>query len=278
MMRFRDSRVWLLAAVLAWSFLTTVSSQEKKDQDKAKSAHERYQEAVAMTRESLEQEVLLRAISLLEDASQLDPGREEIWVKLSDLYWCYGDSLPKETREQRSVRLEYFDKGISAGKKAREINPDSVGGLYWETTNMASGGEMKGILSSLWMFPTLLENMDRVDELDDFYDYGAVDRFWSEVTVRIPVWVTKRFGYTLEERATDLEDDIRREPGFFGNYTYLARIYWKIGKKDEALKALEYVLTHDPADLPERKADNINEKKAAGRMWKEYTGKEFREK
>ncbi len=276
-MRFGNSMVLMLTAVMVWSFLNA-SAQENKDGDKAKSACEMYQEAMAMTQESLDQEVLLKAISLLEDASRLDPGREEIWVELSDVYWEYGDSLPKETKEQRNVRLEYFDKGMSAGRKAREINPDSVGGLYWETTNMASGGEMKGVLSSLWMFPTLLENMDKVDDMDDFYEYGAVDRFWSEVSVRIPVWITKRFGYTLEERAEDLKEDIKREPRHFGNYTYLARIYWKMKNKDQALKALEYVLTHDPADFPEKKADNINEQKAAKRMWKEYTGKDFQEK
>jgi len=241
-------------------------------------AQELYNQAMEILQESLEREEILKAVALLEKAGELDPSREEIWIQLSWKYWLLGDELPKNTREQRKKRLEWFEKGKKAGEKALELNPKSVGGLYWYTVNLASAGEMKGILSSLWLAGTLFGNMSRVDRRDPYYFYGATRRFGSEVFVRVPTWLTSRFGFKPEYIEEDLLYNIERWPNFFTNYVYLARVYWWKGDKENALKQLEYVITHNPEAMSEEKAENYRMQKIARKMWKEYTGKEFPER
>jgi len=234
-----------------------------------------YDQAMCILKESLDDKSLTQALALLEEAAELDPKSEEVWIQISWRCWMRGDALPKASRQERQKRLGLFEKGMAAGEKALEINPRSVGGMYWYTVNMASGGEMRGILSSLWMGGTLFGNMGRVDRRDPYYFYGATRRFGSEVFVRMPSWLTERFGFKTEYIVEDLLDNIQRWPNYFDNYTYLARIYWWEGNKDKALDMLEFVLTQSPEVMPEEKAENARQQVFAREMWKEYTGKEF---
>jgi len=241
-------------------------------------AEELNTKAMSILQERLDEKSLSEAISCLEQAAKLDPSREEIWIKLSWHYWLLGDEIPKKTRLDRKRRLELNKRGMSAGERAIEINPKSVGGLFWFTVNMAAMGEMKGILSSLRMGGTLLGNMNRVDRRDPYYLHGGTRRFGSEVFVNIPRWIVKKFGFKPEYIEEDLIESIQRWPEYFDNYINLAKVYWWNGNKDKALEQLEYVLTHSPDSMPEEKAENIRQQKIARRMWKGYTGREFPER
>jgi tetratricopeptide (TPR) repeat protein len=243
------------------------------EEDKARDL---YSQAMAIIKESLDEKSLTEALALLEESAELDPANEEVWIQIAWRYWMLGDSLPKESRAERARRLELFDKGMAAGEKAMELNKKSVGGMYWYTVNMASGGEMRGILTSLWMAGTLFGNMSRVDRRDPYYLYGATRRFGSEVFVRVPTWLTERFGFKTEYIIEDLQDNINRWPNYFDNYTFLARVYWWERERDKALEMLEFVLSNPPEVMPEEKAENARQQVDARRMWKEYTeGKEY---
>ncbi len=275
-MIFRVARsIFPLFLFLLVGLTATAAPADQENKDSAKKSKELYDRAMAVVKESLDEGSLREAIGLLEKASEIDPSSEEIWIQISWRYWMLGDSLPKDSREEREVRLELFEKGVAAGEKAMEFNRKSIGGMYWYTVNLASSGEMRGVLSSLWMAGTLFGNMSRVDRRDPYYLYGATRRFGSEVYVRVPRMLTERFGFKTEYIIEDLEDNIEKWPNYFDNYTFLARIYWLDGKKDKALELLEFVL-YNPADImPEEKAENEKQQKVAREMWKEYTGKEY---
>jgi len=243
-----------------------------------KEAENLYQQAMSILNENLDEKSLRDAISILEKSAELNPQNEQVWIQLSWRYWMLGDELPKNTSQEKKIRLELFEKGMKAGKKAMELNKKTVGGMYWFTVNLASSGEMKGVLSSLGMAGTLFGNMSRVDRRDPYYFYGATRRFGSEVFVRIPKWLSEKFGFTTEYIEEDLLDNIQRWPNYFTNYTYVARAYWANGEKDQALNILEYALSHSPELMPEEKAENKKQQEVANRMWKEYTGKEFPER
>jgi len=263
--------------ILALGILASLepSLSEETSPKSGKDAEKIYQQAMNILKESLTEKSLREAISLLEKSAELEPKNEQAWIQLSWRYWMLGDDLPKNTDAEKKIRLALFEKGMSAGKKAMELNQKSVGGMYWYTVNLASSGEMKGVLSSLQMGGTLFGNMSRVDRRDPYYLYGATRRFGSELFVRIPRWLSERFGFTTEYIEEDLLDNIQRWPNYFDNYAYLARIYWGDGRKDQALKMLEYVLSHSPEQMAEEKAENQRQQEIARRMWKEYTGKEF---
>ena len=258
--------VWLAAA----SALATGAAEPK-----AAEAQALYQQAKDLLHERLDEAALREAIGMLEKASQLDPKSEAIWIEIAWRYWMVGDALPKKTGAQKEVRLKLFEKGMAAGGKAKAINPRSVGGLYWYTVNMASAGEMRGVLSSLSMGGTLFGNMSRVDRRDPYFLYGATRRFGSELFVRIPGFLTRQFGFTPEYTIEDLQANIERWPNYFDNYNFLARVYWWAEDKENALQQLEYVLGHDPAAMPEEQAENRRQQDFARQMWKEWTGKEY---
>lgn len=259
-------------------FFFRASAQKKADPTKDLDAKRLYGQAMAILSESLDEKSLREAIPLLERAVELEPLNEEYWIELSRRYWILGDDLPKASSEEKKRRLELFEKGMKAGEMAMRINPKSVGGMYWYTVNLASSGEMKGVLTSLWMAGTLFGNMGRVDRRDPYYLYGATRRFSSEVFVRIPRWLTERFGFKAEYIEEDLLDNIQRWPNYFDNYVFLARVYWWNGEKDKALKQLQYVLSHSPDLMPNEKAENKRQQRIAKEMWKEYTGKEYPER
>lgn len=208
-----------------------------------------------------------------EEASRLCPDCVGPWLLLSEIYWNIGDRSTDQAQ-----RAQWFAKGEAAGDKAMALDPKSAGPLYWKTTNLASASDLKGWSASLWLFPTLLKNMEEVDRRDPHYYYGATERFWAEVLNRVPLFLADRFGYKPADVARDLDAEIKREPRFFANYTYAARLYWKMGQKDKALERLAYVLSHDPAALPEFRGDNQQHVLLAKKLWKEYTGRDYPQK
>jgi len=243
-------------------------------EDKAEAAG-LYDEAMTVVKESLDQASVRKAVALLEKASQLDPQNEEVWIQLAWRYWLLGDRSPKDSGDQKKARMAQFEKGLAAAEKAQAINKRSVGGLYWRTVNLASHAEMKGILSSLGLAGELFTSMNRVDRRDPYYFYGATRRFGSEVLVRIPTFLSERFGFKPEYVVEDLEMMIERWPNFFPNHTYLARVHVWNGQKDMALKELEFVLSNDPDIMPEEKAENAASQTMARETWKEITNKEY---
>jgi len=264
-----------VVVIMLFSLASVVSGQEASPKDKAK---ELYEQGVKQINTSLDEESLYKALDLFEQSAKLDPKSEDTWIRISWTYFLLGDDLPKETSEQKKKRQDLFEKGQAAGEKAMEINPKSIGGMYWYTVNLASAGEMRGILSSLSLAGTLFGNMSRVDRRDPYYQYGATRRFGSELFIRIPTWLSERFGFTPEYLEEDLLWNIDKWPNYFTNYVYLARVYVWAGDMPKALNMLEHVLTHDPGDMPEEIAENEKQQKIARRMWKEYTGKKFPEK
>jgi tetratricopeptide (TPR) repeat protein len=253
--------------------------------DSAPAACERGKEAGALVEEAQDllaertDETVEKALEKARKAAGLCPDLKEAWLLQASCWWEAGEALPKESKDQKRKRIEYFEKGEAAADRALALDPDDADALYSKTVNMASAADMKGWASSLWMFPTLLENMQKIDEIDPHYGYGSTDRFWGEVMTRVPLWLAARFGYDLEEDVIKpLEEELKLEPRYLGNYTYLARLLWKTGdekNRDRALSLLKTAIESDPEALPEYRGDNRRQQEIARRMWKEYTGGEF---
>ena len=218
---------------------------------------------------------LQTAMAKAEEASRLCPDCAAPWLLLSEIYWNIGDRLPASAGDRKAG---WFAKGEAAGDKAMALDPKGPGPLYWKTTNLASASDLKGWSASVWLFPTLLKNMDEVDRRDPHYYFGGTDRFWAEVLNRVPLFLADRFGYKPEDIARDLDAEIKLEPRFFANYTFAARLYWKMGEKDKALDRLTYVLSHEAGAFPQYQGDNRQHQALARKLWKEWTGKDYPQK
>lgn len=266
------------AACIVFSLLLlAVAAMEKARAECAEQAKAAglYREAAGLWAQKTQKSVA-DATSKLEEATAACPDHEKAWTLLTQCYWQTGDWLPREKKDER---IALFTKGEAAADKALALNPKNIDALYWKTTNMASAADMKGWASSLWMFPTLLKNMDQIDAMDPHYYYGATKRFWTEVMSRVPLWLADKFGYDIErDILLPIEDEIKREPRYLGNYVYAARILWKVGGEDKQKQALSYLETAikaDPEALPAEAGDNAANQREARRLWKQFTGKDF---
>jgi len=217
------------------------------------------------------EEEMAAALDFAEQAARACPNWVEPHALVCELCCNISDRVPNSRKEWK---LAMFARAEAAGDKALALDPQNPGALYWKTLSLAGAADLRGWADNLWLYPTFRANMDRIDVLDPHYYYGGTKRFWVEVLNRVPLFLAGCFGYQAEDIAGDLAAEVRREPRYFCNYTYLARLYWKMGEKDKALNRLNYILRHDPFALYASRGENIEHQLMACRLWKEYTGRE----
>jgi len=217
-----------------------------------------------------------KSVELMEKAVALEPDNHDLYIEIAANSWNYADRLPKETKEQKKIRLGWFDKGKAAAQKALDIKK-SAASHFWYGVNLAAGGEMVSIIKSVWMFPHMVKSMKRSEELDPNYIYGGVSRFWSEVSTRVPNFILKMVGVSPTDALKAIQDQIKKRPYYFENYVFMARYLIRLKQKKEALDMLEYVLSHDPRGIkdPNYFSSNVEAQGDARALWKEYTGKNY---
>jgi hypothetical protein len=226
-------------------------------------------------------EIFKQCYELMEKATQLDPTNPTILVDLSRYYWNYGDSLPKETKEQQKTNEAIYAKGAAAAEKALKIK-ETADAHYWLAVNKAAGLEFSSIVAQVAAFPGLYDHTDKTKKMDRDYYYGASARLWSEVLARVPKAaveaVCKVHDYVQEE-LDDMDHAIKTEPRYLDNYLYKARFVWVYyGKKDDALNLLDQDLKMDPNALPEEVTANKVSQRESKALWKKITGKEYPQK
>src|SRR5215470_7647444 len=100
----------------------------------------------------------------LEKAAQTDP-RPEIFLALAEVCFMYGD-VRAQTAEEK---LEAYDRGRQAARRAIELAPRSAPAHFWYGTNTGRWGQTKGVLRSLFLLPSVKEAMQTALELDPSY-------------------------------------------------------------------------------------------------------------
>lgn len=233
-------------------------------------------QAWALDRTDSNSKIYKECISLIEEAVKLDPNNPELLVELSRYYWNYGDSLPKETKEQQKMLEEIYAKGISAAEKSLSIK-ETAPAHYWYAVNKAASLEFSSIFAQVAGFPVIKKHSDYVTNNDPKYYYGAPGRLWSEILVRVPKTVVKMVGWDVQEAIDLINDAIKEEPRYLDNYVYKARFYFNyFGEKEEPLNWLDYVLKQDANTLmPSEVTPNKIAQRDAKVLWKKITGKDY---
>jgi tetratricopeptide (TPR) repeat protein len=102
-----------------------------------------------------------RARDLLDAALARDR-KVETMAMLSYVQFLIGD-VRATTAEDK---LAAYDRGREIGKRAVELAPKSPDAHLWYAINTARWGETKGVLRSLFLLPTIREELDILLELD----------------------------------------------------------------------------------------------------------------
>jgi tetratricopeptide (TPR) repeat protein len=102
-----------------------------------------------------------RARDLL-DAALAKDRKVETMAMLSYVQFLIGD-VRATTAE---AKLAAYDRGREIGQRAVELAPKSVDAHLWYAINTARWGETKGVLRSLFLLPTIRQELDILLELD----------------------------------------------------------------------------------------------------------------
>ena len=231
-------------------------------------------QAEALVQNEVSLKSLDAGLPLLEKANQLDPNNYDLMIELANFYWQRGDQMPKANDQDFEKRNVYFNKGKAYAEIALKMK-ESAGAYYWFTANLASSYQNKNALAQARLFPTLKKNTDWIDAHDPGYFYGGGARIWSKVVAEVPKVLLAMGLADPEDAYRSLNDAIKLEPRYLLNYTYKGNFLWSQGRKDEALKELDYVLKADPNIFPQELAKNKLAQKEARESWKQFTKKDW---
>lgn len=177
-----------------------------------------------------------RARDLLERSLRSD-SRVETMILLSRVYFAWGDVRARDDEE----KLAAYDRGRQLGKRAVELAPRDPEAHFWYAVNTGRWGTTRGVLRSLFLLPTMREEIAIILELAP--DHPGALGLAANVELALP-WgdldkaeKDLRKGLSLDPRATALRVD-------------LARLLIKRGRYADARREIERVLAEkEPRSL-----------------------------
>lgn len=176
------------------------------------------------------------AIGLASDVLKNDPKNFDAASRLAEFYYFLGKRSPE------SQRLDLFQRGMDAAKKAIELRPNQAAGYFWLATNQGLYGETKGLFSSMNMRKEIRANFEKAVQLDETYYGGGPLRGLGRWDFRVPGMM----GGDKKRSAQELEKALKIAPGNSLTKLYLAETYLETGRKNDAKTQLEEILTMQP--------------------------------
>jgi tetratricopeptide (TPR) repeat protein len=226
--------------ILSVAIPMLVASATFSEEDLLSKANEYYQ-----LRENKED--LQKAIEYYDEALKTDPKNYEAAWRLAKARWYEGNF--SGALDRKSV----FTKGVEAGKRAVEINPNGCLGHFWYGVNVALQAETSGMFEALGLIDTIKSEMKRTLELDPNCECGGPQRVLGKLYAKIPFFKggskSKAISYLNESLGLCANDTQSR--------IFLAEVYIDDGKKSLAMQQLKLVLKQepDPNWVPETRAN-----------------------
>jgi tetratricopeptide (TPR) repeat protein len=209
-------------AVLAVALAAAASAWAQSPVEAARALVARYHEDPA---------ALDRARDLL-DAALAKDRKVETMVMLSYVQFLIGD-VRAATPEDK---LAAYDRGREIGKRAVELAPKSHDAHLWYAINTARWGETKGVLRSLFLLPTIREELGILLELDPRSVRAHI--LAGNVLLEVPGFAGGDRAKAEEHFKKALEID----PRFTNARVDLARVYIADARYAEARRELSRVV------------------------------------
>jgi tetratricopeptide (TPR) repeat protein len=188
----------------------------------------------------------------LEKAVQGD-AQVDTLLALSQVCFIYGDVRAKSQED----KLEAYDRGRQAAKRAIELAPKSAQARFWYGTNTGRWGQTKGVMRSLFLLPTVKEAMETALALDP--TYAPTYALGGTIYYEVPGFA----GGDLDRSEAMFRKGLELDPHNTNMHLGLARTLWKKGRAADARLQAQAVLDEkapsNPADwvvkdLPQAKA------------------------
>lgn len=190
---------------------------------------------------------LKQATSMMEQLATREPSNYEAWWRLARLRYYLADREKDSPKKSKMLQT-----GIDAAKKAVALNDKRVEGHFWFAANEGEYADLKGALQSLNLVKTIRKEFEAALAIDPAYENGAIYSALGQIDLNLP-----RLLGGNERRGIDrLEQGLKIGPNNAELAVTLAEVYAKKGRKDEARKLLESVVSgNDPARSPVEMAE-----------------------
>ena len=166
----------------------------------------------------------------LADALKTDSHVDNM-IALAQVCFIWGDIRAKTPEE----KLEAYDQGREAARRAVELAPRNPQAHFWYGTNTARWGQTKGVIRSLFLLPTVRKEIEIVMELDP--KYPPVYSLAGNVYYEVP----GLFGGDLDKAEEMFRKGLELDPKFTSARVGLARTLIKKGHLAEARRELQAV-------------------------------------
>ena len=156
---------------------------------------------------------------------------EAAWKLARAAYWL-GAHVPDRDR-----RTEY-ERGLDAGRRAVELQPDRPEGRFWLAATMGTMAESFGLMTGIRYRGPVKRELEAVLEIDPSYLDGAADRALGRWYFRVP----RLFGGSRTKAVEHLERSLTYDPLNAASNFFLAETFLAMDRDDDARRHLERVL------------------------------------
>jgi len=208
--------------------------------------------AVAHARSPLVGQLNVVATRYHEDPARLDTLREGLeqavrddpdaanFTALSRVSFIWGDVRARSDEE----KLAAYERGRASGQRAIQLEPKNFLGHLWYAINTARWGQTKGVVRSLFLLPTVREEIRVLLELAP--NVAAVHALAGNVDYEVP----GPLGGDVDRAEATFRKGLQLDPGFTGIRVGLAKVLIKKDRTAEARCELQAVLDEkDPSNL-----------------------------
>ena len=172
-----------------------------------------------------------RARDLLEAALK-DERRVETLVALAQVYFLLGEIRARSADE----KLAAYDRGRELGKRAVELAPRDEEAHLWYAINTGRWGQTKGVLRSLFLLPTVREEIETILALNPRSARGRA--LAGNVLMEVPAFA----GGDRQKAEDQFRRGIEHDPHFTAIRVDLARLLIAARRHDEAREQLTRVV------------------------------------
>jgi cytochrome c-type biogenesis protein CcmH/NrfG len=191
-------------------------------------------------------ESLAAARAALDEAEKIAPDTYEVlWREARYLAWV-SDDTSLGTKE----RSKLGKKGWEVAEQALKLEPDRIEGHFYAAINMGNYALGIGVLKALTqgIEGKFKERLSRAEQIDPTFDSGTIFNAWGRFWYELP-WPK----YSAKRSEESLRRALRVNPASARARVYLAELFIKEDKIDQARNVLNDVITGEPAayDPPE---------------------------
>jgi tetratricopeptide (TPR) repeat protein len=172
-----------------------------------------------------------RARDLLEAALARE-SQVDTMIMLSYVSFLWGDVRATTTH----AKLAAYARGRELGKRAVELAPRNAEAHLWYAINTGRWGQTKGVLRSLFLLPTVREEIEILLQLDP--RSVRAHSLAGNVDMEVP----RLFGGDTEKAETHFKKGLAIDPKFTVLRMDLARLYIATGRYPEARRELQRVI------------------------------------